>query len=141
MVLADALQDRSSPWAEVFDARRIHPRAAGSRFVKENADVGRRLVVDRLKRLTAPSAERLAPGEGGIVELGGKKVAACRDADGTLHAVEPTCTHLGCTVAWNPAERSWDCPCHGSRFTPDGQVLNGPAVRDLEPVTVDEPPG
>ena len=139
MVLAEALQGRSSPWAEVFDARRVNPRAAASEFVKENADVGRRFVVDRLKRLRAPSVEGLAPGEGGIVDLGGRKVAACRDADGTVHAVQPTCTHLGCTVAWNPAERSWDCPCHGSRFTPEGQVLNGPAVRDLEAVPEEAP--
>ena len=133
MVLAEALQGRTSPWSEVFDARRINPGAAAGELVKENVDVGRRFVVDRLKRLRAPSIERLAPGEGGIVEMDGRTVAACRDADGTVHAVKATCTHLGCTVAWNPAERSWDCPCHGSRFTPDGRVLNGPAVRDLEP--------
>ena len=140
MVTADTLQGRRSPWAEVFDARRVNPGASAQEFVKENVDVGRRFVIDRLKRLRAPSVERLAPGEGGIVDIGGNKVAACREADGTLHAVRATCTHLGCTVAWNPAERSWDCPCHGSRFTQDGQLLNGPAVRDLEAVPQDDLP-
>ena len=134
MILADTLQGRSSPWAEVFDAKRVNPMTSAGELVKENVDVGRRFVVDRLKRLRAPSVEAVAPGEGGIVDMDGKKVAACRDADGTLHAVSATCTHLGCTVAWNAAERSWDCPCHGSRFAPDGKLLDGPAVRDLEAV-------
>ena len=74
----------------------------------------------------------LAPGEGDIVEHDGEKVAGYRDEDGTLLAVSPTCTHLGCQVNWNGAERSWDCPCHGSRFAPDGSVLQGPAVHRLE---------
>jgi Rieske Fe-S protein len=141
MVLADALAGRPSPWAEVFDARRLNPVASAGELVRENVDVGRRFVVDRLKRLRAPSVERLAPGEGGIVDVDGRKVAACRDEDGTLHAVQASCTHLGCTVGWNAAERSWDCPCHGSRFTADGRMLDGPAVRDLEPVRPGEPSG
>jgi glycine/D-amino acid oxidase-like deaminating enzyme/nitrite reductase/ring-hydroxylating ferredoxin subunit len=141
MVLAETLEGRVSPWAEVFDATRVNPVASASGFVKENVDVGRHFVVDRLKRLRAPSIERVARDEGGIVDAGGKKVAAYRDPDGTVHAVSATCTHLGCTVAWNPGERSWDCPCHGSRFTPDGQLLNGPAVKDLAPMPGEDAPG
>jgi Rieske Fe-S protein len=60
-------------------------------------------------------------------------VAVSRDERGELHAVSPICTHLGCDVAWNRAEKSWDCPCHGSRFSPDGKVINGPAVAGLQP--------
>jgi Rieske Fe-S protein len=141
MLLAESLQGRRSPWAEVFDATRINPVASVGELVKENVDVGRRFVIDRLKRLRAPSVERLAPGEGGIVDLGGDKVAAYRHPDGTLDAVSATCTHLGCTVAWNAAERSWDCPCHGSRFAPDGRLLNGPAVEDLAPMPRKHDPG
>jgi Rieske Fe-S protein len=70
-------------------------------------------------------------GDGRLLKLDGDLVAASRDADGTVHAVSATCTHLGCRVAWNRAERSWDCPCHGSRFGPDGRVLQGPAVQPL----------
>jgi glycine/D-amino acid oxidase-like deaminating enzyme/nitrite reductase/ring-hydroxylating ferredoxin subunit len=136
MVLAETLEGRSSPWAEVFDATRIDPRGAAKEFVKENLDVGRHFVMGRLARRTAPSVDDLAVGEGAVVDVDGEKVAAFVHDDGTVLAVRATCTHLGCTVGWNPAERSWDCPCHGSRFAPDGRVLNGPAVEDLAPVTV-----
>jgi Rieske Fe-S protein len=67
------------------------------------------------------------------VRRGAGKVAAYREEDGTLHTVSAVCTHLGCQVKWNEAERSWDCPCHGSRFDPTGRVIQGPAVKDLEP--------
>jgi Rieske Fe-S protein len=78
------------------------------------------------------SVDALAPGQAGIVRRGASKVAAYREEDGTLHTVSAVCTHLGCQVKWNEAERSWDCPCHGSRFDPTGRVIQGPAVKDLE---------
>lgn len=87
---------------------------------------------DRLRHRGTRPIEDLQPGEGDIVRHDGEKVAAYRDEDGTLVAVSPTCTHLGCQVNWNNAERSWDCPCHGSRFAPQGDVLQGPAVHGLE---------
>ena len=104
-----------------------------SRFVEENAKVGaalRRRPRSR-NRGTRP-IDDLAPGEGDIVRSDGEKVAGHRRDDGTLVAVSPACTHLGCQVNWNTAERSWDCPCHGSRFSPEGDVLQGPAVHRLE---------
>jgi Rieske Fe-S protein len=73
-----------------------------------------------------------------VVDLEGDEVAAFRHPDGTLQAVSPICTHLGCVVAWNPAETTWDCPCHGSRFACDGKVIYGPATADLAPVTPSE---
>ena len=76
--------------------------------------------------------EELGAGEGTVVRRGARLVAVSRDDDGALAAVSARCTHLGCIVAWNPAERSWDCPCHGSRFGADGTVIQGPAVADLE---------
>lgn len=84
------------------------------------------------------SADELGPGQGGIVLAAGRKVAAYRDEQGTLHAVSSRCTHLGCTVGWNDGEKTWDCPCHGSRYDRNGKVIKGPAERDLEPVRVDE---
>ena len=71
--------------------------------------------------------------EGKIVEVGGHKVAAYRDASGAVRALDPVCTHLGCLVQFNDAEKSWDCPCHGSRFDTRGEVINGPAVKPLPP--------
>ena len=96
-----------------------------------------RFVTDRLKHLGLRRIDDLATGEGDIVSLNGETVAGFRDDDGTLVAVSPTCTHLGCRVNFNTAERSWDCPCHGSRFAPTGEVLQGPAVHRLERKPID----
>jgi glycine/D-amino acid oxidase-like deaminating enzyme/nitrite reductase/ring-hydroxylating ferredoxin subunit len=131
-ILADRILGRDNPWASLFDPARIPPLAAATRLVTENAEAGVRFLGDRLTKPGRRDIEDLAPGEGDIVRHAGEKVAAYRDEDGTLTAVSPTCTHLGCQVNWNTAERSWDCPCHGSRFAPDGEVLQGPAVHRLE---------
>ncbi|MEA2291593.1 MAG: hypothetical protein QOF17_613 [Solirubrobacteraceae bacterium] len=133
MILTDAIQGRDNPWASTFDSNRFKPLAAGPTLVKENVNVGAHFVGDRLAAPDAGSLEALAPGEGGIVAVDGDRSAAYRDEDGTVHVLSPTCTHLGCLVSWNRAERSWDCPCHGSRFDAvDGHVIQGPAVHDLE---------
>ena len=132
MILEDLILDRENPWAALYDPGRMKPLAAAKDFVKENANVATRLVGDRVTKRGRRDAEDLAPGEAAIAQLDGQKVAAFRDEDGTLHAVSPVCTHLGCQVNWNSGDRSWDCPCHGSRFSPDGEILHGPAVRPLE---------
>jgi glycine/D-amino acid oxidase-like deaminating enzyme/nitrite reductase/ring-hydroxylating ferredoxin subunit len=133
MILTDLIAERSNPWADLFDSTRFKPFASAKELVKENANVGARFVGDHLGRPDARSVEALAPGQAGIVRRGAGKVAAYRADDGTLHEVSAVCTHLGCQVKWNEAERSWDCPCHGSRFDPTGRVIQGPAVKDLEP--------
>jgi glycine/D-amino acid oxidase-like deaminating enzyme/nitrite reductase/ring-hydroxylating ferredoxin subunit len=135
MILSDRLLDRENPWAGLFNPNRIKPRAA-VKFVEENTKVGLHFLGDRITKRTR-SIQDLAPGEGDIVRHAGEKVAGHRRDDGTLVAVSPLCTHLGCQVNWNTAERSWDCPCHGSRFAPEGDVLHGPAVHRLETKPVD----
>jgi glycine/D-amino acid oxidase-like deaminating enzyme/nitrite reductase/ring-hydroxylating ferredoxin subunit len=132
LVLADAVEGRENPWASAVDSNRLRPRAAAEKLVKENLNVGFHFVADRVTRRGSRSIEELAPGEGAIVSHDGDTLAGYRDEDGRLMAVSPTCTHLWCRVDWNQAERSWDCPCHGSRFAPDGTVIEGPAVTDLE---------
>jgi glycine/D-amino acid oxidase-like deaminating enzyme/nitrite reductase/ring-hydroxylating ferredoxin subunit len=132
LLLTDLLLGRENPWAALFDPNRLTPRASAKRLVRENAEAAVRFLGDRLTHRGARPIEDLRPGEGAIVRHDGETVAAYRDAHGTLTAVSPTCTHLGCHVKWNDAERSWDCPCHGSRFAPDGEVLEGPAVHRLE---------
>ena len=132
LILAELARDREHPWASLFDPSRLDPLAAGPTLLKENAEVGLHFVGDRLKHRGTRPLEDLAPGEGDIVSLDGEKVAGYRDEDGNLTAVSTRCTHLGCQVNWNAAERSWDCPCHGSRFAPSGEVLHGPAVHRLE---------
>jgi Rieske Fe-S protein len=133
MILSDLVQGRANPWAETFDSTRVAPKQSAKGVVSENVDVAKRFVGDRLAGMRAPDADELAPGEGGIVSLEGDTVAAFRDDAGALHALSPTCTHLGCRVSFNTAERSWDCPCHGSRFDLDGRVIQGPATKDLGP--------
>ena len=80
------------------------------------------------------SEEEIRPGEGAILRHGRWKVAAYRDSAGALRILSAVCPHLGCIVHWNSLEKSWDCPCHGSRFAVDGRVLNGPAASSLEKV-------
>jgi Rieske Fe-S protein len=131
MLIVDAIVGRENPWAAMFSSTRVKPLAEGPRFLTENSRVGMRFFVDRLVARGTRDISDLATGEGGIVSSGGRKVAGYRDDDGVLHAVSTRCTHLGCQVAWNAAERSWDCPCHGSRLTPDGEILDGPATKPL----------
>jgi Rieske Fe-S protein len=115
--------------AEVYDPHRLRLRAVGD-LVQENANV-----LTKLGRWLAPGDvrdERAIPrGSGAVVWRGFHKAAVYRDASGRTHAVSASCPHLGCLVSWNPAEATWDCPCHGSRFDPLGRVLNGPANRGL----------
>jgi glycine/D-amino acid oxidase-like deaminating enzyme/nitrite reductase/ring-hydroxylating ferredoxin subunit len=131
LILADRVLGHDNAWAGLFNPSRLK-QFASPRLVKENAEVGLRFVGDRLTKPGRRSIEDLRPGEGDIVRHEDEKVAAFRDDDGTVTAVSPVCTHLGCQVNFNQAERSWDCPCHGSRFAVDGSVLQGPAVHRLE---------
>jgi glycine/D-amino acid oxidase-like deaminating enzyme/nitrite reductase/ring-hydroxylating ferredoxin subunit len=130
-LFADRIAGRDNPAAGLFSSTRIKPIAEAPRFVSENAQVPLHLVGDRIRDRPRRDIEELEPGEGGIVSRDGSKVAGYRDDAGELHAVSTRCTHLGCQVRWNAAERTWDCPCHGSRFDVDGDVLNGPAVKPL----------
>jgi glycine/D-amino acid oxidase-like deaminating enzyme len=130
IILCDAILGRSNPWAEVYDSTRLPPLRAAPRLAKENANAGLRWFRDRLPR-AARSLDELATGEGAVVKVNGEGAAVYRDEDGTLVALSAVCTHLGCIVGWNTAEKTWDCPCHGSRFDRHGRVIQGPAVQDL----------
>jgi Rieske Fe-S protein len=81
--------------------------------------------------------EDLAPGHGGIVDVDGNKLAVYLDTDGTVHALSPRCAHMGCMVDWNDGDKTWDCPCHGSRYRFDGAVVHGPATRGLDPQSLE----
>ena len=131
MMLADMVRGESNPWADVFDPERVTPKASGKKFLKENVNVGKEFTKDWAEALLAEEGHTIAPGEGMVVRRGGKPLAVSRDDDGEIHAVSAVCTHMDCIVHWNDGERSWDCPCHGSRFTMDGEVLDGPAVENL----------
>ena len=130
-LFADLAAGRENPWAELYDPGRINPTSSIGSLLRENLNVGKRFFLDRLRN--RGSIEKVGPGEGRVVASGRRQLAVYRSAEGKVHALSARCTHLGCIVAWNDAEGSWDCPCHGSRFDVDGRVLNGPAVKDLEP--------
>ncbi|MGI8440020.1 MAG: FAD-dependent oxidoreductase [Thermoleophilaceae bacterium] len=134
MILSDSILKRPNLWSEVFDARRVKPLASASSFVRENVNVGRRFVADRLVRPRRDPASEMGPGEAAVLRDGARSVAVSRADDGSVSAVSAVCPHLGCLVRWNSAETSWDCPCHGSRFDREGRLLQGPAVRDLDSV-------
>lgn len=130
-ILAAKIRGQTHAAETLFDATRVKPLSGGATFLKENVRSGGHMVADWLTG-GASDVERIAPGGGGVVSSGGEKLAVRRGADGTLHALSAACTHMGCIVGWNDIDRTWDCPCHGSRFDQDGQVLSGPATAPLE---------
>jgi glycine/D-amino acid oxidase-like deaminating enzyme/nitrite reductase/ring-hydroxylating ferredoxin subunit len=132
MMARDKALGLTNPWSELFDTGRTKILGGTWDYAKENVDYPYYLVKGWLSRPEGRSLRALRTGEGKILELSGRTVAASRDANGRVSLVSPICTHMGCLVGWNPAERTWDCPCHGSRFQPDGRVLSGPAESPLE---------
>ena len=133
VLLRDLVMGRTSPWASTFDPNRVTPAQSAKEFLKENLDVARHFVQDRVGLPGREAVDGLQPGEGVVARIGAEAYAVSRGDAGTLRSCSPLCTHMHCHVAWNTAERSWDCPCHGSRFAPDGTVIQGPATRDLDP--------
>jgi glycine/D-amino acid oxidase-like deaminating enzyme/nitrite reductase/ring-hydroxylating ferredoxin subunit len=133
MVISDLIEGRQNAWASLYaPARKPVTAKAIGQFVRENLNVARRYG-DWFVKGDATPAEQIERGQGAVVRRGLKKIAVYVDDLGRVHERSAKCTHLGCVVAWNRAEKSWDCPCHGSRFDAHGRVLAGPAVRDLEP--------
>jgi glycine/D-amino acid oxidase-like deaminating enzyme/nitrite reductase/ring-hydroxylating ferredoxin subunit len=132
-MVSDLILGRPNPYADLYSATRVTPVASATSYVSENLLFPAHLVRDRLTNADTSerALESLAAGEGAVFAADEGKVAVSRDRAGHLHCVSAVCTHLGCDVAWNSAEQTWDCPCHGSRFSPEGKVINGPAVTAL----------
>jgi glycine/D-amino acid oxidase-like deaminating enzyme/nitrite reductase/ring-hydroxylating ferredoxin subunit len=134
ILLTDLILGNQNPWEELYDPSRISLRAA-SEFAKENVNFAVQYT-DLLSGSEIESSDRLAPDSGAVLRRGLKKIAAYRDPNGQVHEFSAICPHLGCVVHWNSTEKTWDCPCHGSRFAAQGEVLNGPAnsgLRRIEP--------
>lgn len=133
-ILTDAILGRENPYAALYDSTRLDLRHSTATLVKENGRVGVAFFRDRIRpRPGRREIDALAPGEGTVARISTKLVAAARDESGELHVLSARCTHLGCIVGWNPADRAWECPCHGSRFAADGTLVQGPATTDLPP--------
>lgn len=138
MIVSDLILGRENRFADLYEpARRVALRSPRE-YVSENLDYPLQLVKDRFERPEVAALAEIPLEEGRLVSVNGKTVAVYRDSAGELHAMSPVCTHLGCHVQWNGAEKSWDCPCHGGRFDARGQVLHGPPVRRLMPVSLED---
>lgn len=137
-VLSDLVLGRENRYSKLFDATRIKPLASAVDYVTENVDFPKYLLSDRLSSwdVDGKMFGDVKPGEGMVLEVDGRKLATHRAKNGTLHCFSAVCPHLKCDVRWNDSERSWDCPCHGSRFKATGEVLNGPAMSGLEKIEV-----
>lgn len=135
LIVRDLLIGQENPWAKLYDPTRKTFRAA-LEFFRQNANVAATLVGDHLSAGEVELVSQIMPGRGALIRQQGQKLAVYRDDEGQLHACSATCPHLGCIVHFNDAERTWDCPCHGSRFSTDGEVLNGPAHAPLKPAEI-----
>jgi len=134
MMMSDAIVGRQNPWADLYDPGRKALTRGLWDYLKENIDYPYYMIRDRFAGAGSRGVRAVERGEGRLVERDGTTVAAYRDAAGIVTVKSSVCTHLGCTVAWNTAERTWDCPCHGSRFRPTGEVISGPAESPLADV-------
>ncbi len=136
-LLADLILGNDTPFEKLFSPSRVKPVAGFSNFVKESADVVYRFVADRLNVGKLETLVELTPDTGAVVTYEGKKIALYKSSSGAITALSPVCTHAGCIVAWNDAEKSWDCPCHGGRYDIHGEVLTGPPRKALKAIPVD----
>ena len=130
----DWVTQRKNPWSDLFAVDRKKIKGATWNYLRDNKDYPYYMIKDRLARPEADSVREVKCGEGMVVGSRGKKVAVFRDQRGNICKLSPVCTHMGCLVRWNPAESTWDCPCHGSRFKPTGEVIAGPAEDPLSSI-------
>ena len=135
ILLTDLVLGLKNPWTWLYDPSRVKLGAAGE-YVKENVNVAEQYK-DWITDGDVESADAIAAGEGAVLRRGSKKIAVYKDDNGVIHERSAVCTHLYCIVDWNSTEKSWDCPCHGSRFDPFGKVINGPAIAPLHPADSD----
>jgi nitrite reductase/ring-hydroxylating ferredoxin subunit len=140
ILISTLIEGRPSEWEKLYDpSRKTLSFDSAKMFLEENLDVGAQYTDLLPTGGDVKDGGEVQPGEGAILQRGLRKIAAYRDPEGVLHERSAYCTHLGCVVKWNSEEKSWDCPCHGSRFSATGDtVLNGPALTGLHPVEEEE---
>lgn len=136
-MLAEMVQGRKSPYKDLYDPNRFKPTASIGQLGSNVANATKHLVIERIGGAAKLHSTNLQAGEGAVLDTEEGKACIYKDEAGALHALSPYCTHMGCQLSWNGAEKSWDCGCHGSRFTIDGKVIQGPAVKDLETKPID----
>lgn len=132
MIFRDLINGKNNNWAKVYKARRFTPLKSAKTFIKENINVMGEYLKDLPGKAVAGKFSEVKSGEGKIVEVEDEKLAVHRNKEGQLHVCSAVCTHMECIVNWNNNEKTWDCPCHGSRFKPTGEVIEGPAFSPLD---------
>lgn len=132
-MISDTILGRPSPYADLYKTTRIKTEGLG-KWVLENLDTARRMIGDRLAGGERSDLDSLSAGEGRVLRLEAGMVAAYRDEAGAIRTYSAVCPHMKCIVRWNAPEKTFDCPCHGSRFDVDGRALEGPTLTDLNPI-------
>lgn len=133
IILKDLIVQGESDWLPAYNPNRKTISASAKTFISQNINKAGQFIEGKIKPI--PSKIKIKPGEGKILNLDGERVGVFLDTDKTLYLVNTTCTHLGCELNWNTAECTWDCPCHGSRFSYQGEIIAGPAVKPLKKYT------
>jgi glycine/D-amino acid oxidase-like deaminating enzyme/nitrite reductase/ring-hydroxylating ferredoxin subunit len=141
MMFADHVTGQKNPWAELFDTGRTKISGGLWDYIKENKDYPYYLIRDRFAGTGSHSLRSVKRGAGEVLDVDGQPAAVYRGLDGHITVRSAVCTHMGCYVHWNEAERTWDCPCHGSRFAVNGDVIGGPAEEPLAPIEVSKKDG
>lgn len=136
-ILSCKILQNENKLMDILSPSRIKPIAGFKNFTEHNFDVLKQIASKLFSEEHINGFADLAPGEGKVIQVDGHPIGVHKDESGYIHTVNATCTHLKCTVSWNIAEKSWDCPCHGARYSMDGRVLNGPADRDLEYINLE----
>ncbi|WP_243154862.1 FAD-dependent oxidoreductase [Clostridium thermarum] len=131
LLIKDLILKKQSPWEELYTPSRFKSDPSLKNLAKEGVMIAKEFIKGKLKA-ASQTLEDLQPDAGKVIDIDGNKVGVYKNSEGRTYMVDTTCTHLGCEVQWNSAERSWDCPCHGSRFDVDGHVIEGPALKPLK---------
>jgi hypothetical protein len=134
-ILTDLIVKGKSEYEDVFSPSRIKPVAGFEKFVENAADVTA-TYIEKLFPLEKTDPQSLKNGEARLIKYENESIAVYKDGNGQIHSVNPACTHIDCTVAWNTTEQIWECPCHGSRFNKDGEMFTAPARKDLQKITI-----
>ena len=136
-LLSDLIINETSEYAEVFNPSRFKADPSIRKFTQINTDVAKHMIKGKLDN-TNPYIEQLQSDQATVTRINGNRAGVYKDKENQVHIVDTTCTHLRCEVEWNSGERTWDCPCHGSRFSYTGEVINGPASKPLQKIDPDE---
>lgn len=136
LLLRDLIIGAENPYKELFDPARFQTDPSLKKVISINTDVAKHLIKGKLETVSKEPSD-LENDEGSVVMINGKRAGAYKDKEGKLHLIDTTCTHMGCETEWNAGERTWDCPCHGSRFSYDGEVFNGPAKKPLKKIDLE----